>query len=146
MTRTRRTRRIVVGAALGALAAAAAALGISTRAALAPLPESLEAIVLADAAVRGARLLDRRGEPLNLSFAGWNAHDRAELHAIPAFLREAFIAAEDKRFYTHGGPDWRARASALVTNVVSLRAVRGASTITEQAVRMIHPRPRTVWH
>ena len=144
MTRGRLIRRVVV-VALGALAAAATALGLATRAALAPLPGSLDAVVLADAAVQGARLVDRRGEPLNLSFSGWNVHDRAELHAIPAFLREAFVTAEDKRFYEHGGPDWRARAAALVTNVVNLRAVRGASTITEQVVRMIHPRPRTVW-
>lgn len=30
-------------------------------------------------------------------------------------------------------------------NLLARRAVRGASTITEQVVRMLHPRPRTIW-
>ena len=67
------------------------------------------------------------------------------LHEIPPFLRAAFVAAEDKRFFEHGGPDWSARLSAVWTNVKSGRAVRGASTISEQVVRMLHPRPRSVW-
>jgi penicillin-binding protein 1C len=95
---------------------------------------------------RGAQILDRHGEPLTTTYLnGWNLHDTVPLHAVPPFLRAAFIAAEDKRFYSHGGVDWRARLSALVTNIRSGRAVRGASTITEQVVRMLHPRPRTLW-
>jgi penicillin-binding protein 1C len=95
---------------------------------------------------RGMQVLDRRGEPLNATFTnGWNLHDVAPLHEIPPFLRTAFVAAEDKRFFEHAGPDWRARASAAWTNLKSGRAVRGASTISEQVVRMLHPRPRSVW-
>ena len=91
-------------------------------------------------------MLDRRGEPLNATFTnGWNLHDAVPLHEIPPFLRAAFVTAEDKRFFEHAGPDWRARLSAAWTNVKSGRAVRGASTISEQVVRMLHPRPRTVW-
>ncbi len=33
----------------------------------------------------------------------------------------------------------------MAQNVVARKAVRGASTITEQVVRMLHPRPRTIW-
>jgi penicillin-binding protein 1C len=92
------------------------------------------------------QVLDRRGEPLNATFtAAWNVHDLAPLHDVPPFLRAAFVTAEDKRFFEHGGPDWRARLSALWTNIKSGRAVRGASTISEQVVRMLQPRPRTVW-
>src|SRR5690606_23265624 len=92
------------------------------------------------------RIVDRRGAPLSATYAGaWNVHDRVPLHEVPAFLREAFVTAEDKRFHAHGGVDWRARAAALATNIANLAALRGASTITEQVVRMIHPRPRTVW-
>lgn len=100
----------------------------------------------ADTGWRGMQVLDRRGEPLNATFTnGWNLHDTVPLHEIPPFLRTAFVTAEDKRFFEHGGPDWRARASAAWTNVKSGRGVRGASTISEQVVRMLHPRPRTVW-
>ena len=95
---------------------------------------------------RGAQVLDRRGEPLNATFTNdWNLHDSVPLHEIPPFLRAAFVTAEDKRFFEHHGPDWSARLSAVWTNVKSGRAVRGASTISEQVVGMLHPRPRSVW-
>jgi penicillin-binding protein 1C len=95
---------------------------------------------------RGLQVQDRRGEPLNVTFANaWNLHDRAVLHEIPPFLREAFVVAEDKRFFEHHGPDWSARLSAAWTNLKSGHAVRGASTISEQVVRMLRPRPRSVW-
>ena len=78
-------------------------------------------------------MVDRHGEPLNVTFTNaWNVHDQVALHEIPEFLRAAFVVAEDKRFFEHRGVDWSARASALVTNVRNLRAIRGASTITEQ--------------
>jgi penicillin-binding protein 1C len=99
-----------------------------------------------DGGGRGVQLLDRHREPLSVTFTNpWNVHDVVALHEIPPFLRSAFIAAEDKRFFEHDGADWLARAAALVTNVRNVRAVRGASTITEQVVRMLHPRPRTIW-
>ncbi|HET7923804.1 MAG TPA: biosynthetic peptidoglycan transglycosylase, partial [Rhodanobacteraceae bacterium] len=99
-----------------------------------------------DGGWRGVQVLDRRGEPLNATFTnGWNLHDAVPLHDIPAFLRTAFVTAEDKRFFEHHGPDWRARLAAAWTNVKSGRAVRGASTISEQVVGMLHPRPRSVW-
>jgi penicillin-binding protein 1C len=75
----------------------------------------------------------------------WNVHDRVAFHEIPPLLKQAFILAEDKRFLSHGGVDWLARASALVQNVWAGRAVRGASTITEQVVRILNPRPRNLW-
>ncbi|MDY0042420.1 MAG: transglycosylase domain-containing protein, partial [Desulforhabdus sp.] len=40
---------------------------------------------------------------------------------------------------------WLARLHAVVQNLITLRASRGASTITEQLVRILHPRPRTMW-
>jgi penicillin-binding protein 1C len=41
--------------------------------------------------------------------------------------------------------DWKARLHALVQNLRAGRGVRGASTITEQVVRMLHERRRTIW-
>ena len=75
----------------------------------------------------------------------WNVHDKISLHGIPDFLKTSFIISEDKRFYEHEGVDWKARLHAMWSNAKSLKIVRGASTITEQAVRMINPRPRTFW-
>lgn len=58
-------------------------------------------------------------------------------------LRSAFVISEDKRFFDNDGIDWRARISACRQNIRAWRAVRGASTATEQVVRMLHP--RTLW-
>jgi penicillin-binding protein 1C len=92
------------------------------------------------------QIVDRHGKPLNITYQNrWNVHEVTELHEIPMFLKTAFIHSEDKRFFKHGGADWWARASALFVNIKKMRAVRGASTITEQVVRMINRRPRTVW-
>jgi penicillin-binding protein 1C len=110
---------------------------------LRPLPGSL---TLAASDVRKVQILDRRGTPLTITYQNrWNIHDYVELYKIPQTLQQAFVEAEDRRFYWHKGPDWLARAHALVQNVKALSTVRGASTITEQVIRMLHPRPRTVW-
>lgn len=92
------------------------------------------------------RVTDRLGEPLTASYhTRWNTADRRALHDMPPLLVAAFLQSEDKRFYVHNGIDWRARGSALVQNLRAASAVRGASTITEQVIRLLHPRPRTLW-
>ncbi len=114
-----------------------------TWAAQLPFPPSL---LPDDSATRRAQVVDRRGIPLSVTFQNpWNVHDYLALHEIPLFLQQAFIAAEDQRFYEHKGVDWQARVHALGQNLHAWRTVRGASTITEQVVRLLHPRPRTVW-
>lgn len=108
-----------------------------------PLPERLIPETLD---IRKPQLLDRSGLPLLVTYQNkWNVTDYIPLHKIPLLLQQSFIEAEDRRFYEHGGVDWRARLHAVFQNVLAFRSVRGASTITEQVVRMIHPRPRTVW-
>ena len=93
-----------------------------------------------------ARLMSRDGYPLSLTYQhDWNLHDRLELHEIPRQLQTSVLFAEDQRFFEHAGIDWKARLHALVQNVAALRPVRGASTITEQTVRMLYPRPRRLW-
>jgi len=92
------------------------------------------------------RFLDRYGSALSIPYGrALNVQDYIELGSIDDFLKNAFILAEDRRFYTHHGVDWKARLNAVYQNIKSLRVVRGASTITEQVVRILHPRPRTVW-
>ena len=148
--------RLRAAAVLAAAAAlGAAALVGATLAALEPLPASLDAVVAEslDLAGREAsqgddrrQVLDRHALPLSRTFTtDWNVYDRVALHDVPRFLRDAFVAAEDRRFYEHGGVDWRARLAAVVANVRHGAPIRGASTITEQVVRILHPRPRTVW-
>jgi monofunctional glycosyltransferase len=52
----------------------------------------------------------------------------------PQTLRDAVIAAEDQKFYTHYGFDFEAIAKALEHNEKS-RKKRGASTITQQVAK-----------
>ena len=58
--------------------------------------------------------------------------------AIPERVKQAFIAAEDKNFYTHHGIDPFAIARAALTDLQRVGASRrpvGASTITQQVAR-----------
>jgi penicillin-binding protein 1A len=60
------------------------------------------------------------------------------IQAIPKLVLNAFIAAEDKNFYDHGGLDFQgiARASLLMLqNYGSGRRPQGASTITQQVAK-----------
>lgn len=99
-----------------------------------------------DPAAQRPRVLDRRGNALTQSYAGeWNIAEQVSLRDIPDQLKTFFLFSEDRRFYEHGGVDWYARFAALLQGLSAGRVVRGASTVTEQVVRMIHPRPRTFW-
>lgn len=133
------SRRLVIGLLL----TGAAVLMWRTWAEQQPLPHTLAPDM---AHLRKVQVLDRYGTPLSITFQNrWNVHDSMPLHTIPTVLQQAFILAEDQRFYQHSGVDWLARAQAVTQNLKALRVVRGASTMTEQVVRMLHPRPRTLW-
>ncbi len=91
-------------------------------------------------------VLDRQGEPLGISFqTRFNMMDVQPLHQMPIILRKAFLSAEDRRFFEHNGVDWNARIAALWQDIRIGRKARGASTISEQVVRIANPRPRTLW-
>ena len=91
-------------------------------------------------------VLARDGTRLSVSLENaWNTSDTVPLASIPDFLTQAFIQSEDRHFYEHHGVDWGARGAAAWQDLRHAAAVRGASTITEQVVRMLHPRPRTLW-
>ena len=60
------------------------------------------------------------------------------IEAIPRRVVEAFLAAEDKNFYTHSGVDWLAVSRAAMLNVLHLGGDRrpvGGSTITQQVAK-----------
>jgi penicillin-binding protein 1A len=54
------------------------------------------------------------------------------LEQMPRHLLEAFLAAEDQRFFEHGGVDFRGVVRAALANWRAGRVVEGASTITQQ--------------
>ncbi len=60
------------------------------------------------------------------------------IEAIPPLVRNAFLAAEDKNFYTHEGVDLKAIARAMLSNIKNIgsgRRPKGASTITQQVAK-----------
>jgi penicillin-binding protein 1C len=140
----RRSRRLrAARVVLGCVLAAAVLLAAATWASLRDFPAALDS--LTGTAVK-SQVLARDGTPLSYTLENaWNTTDTVPLAAVPTLLQTAFIVAEDQHFYQHHGVDWPARCAALWLDVREGAAVRGASSITEQAVRMIHPRPRNPW-
>jgi len=64
---------------------------------------------------------------------------------IPPLVAAAFIAAEDQRFSSHPGVDLLAVMRAAAANLAHGRIVSGASTITQQLVRLTCPGPRSYY-
>ncbi|MEM7540958.1 MAG: penicillin-binding protein 1A [Pseudomonadota bacterium] len=58
-----------------------------------------------------------------------------EIEIVPELLKQAFIAAEDDRFYFHPGVDWMAIARAALELIQSGQKKQGGSTITMQVAR-----------
>ena len=57
---------------------------------------------------------------------------------IPDLVKQAFISAEDKKFYRHSGIDYVGIVRAVISNVKNLGSGRrpsGASTITQQVAK-----------
>ncbi len=57
---------------------------------------------------------------------------------IPIHVKHAFIACEDKRFYSHPGIDIKRILGAVVSNIKSVSYREGGSTITQQLVKLTH--------
>ena len=57
------------------------------------------------------------------------------LSEVPLQVRQAFLAAEDDRFYEHPGVDWMAIVRAAVAVALTQERSQGGSTITMQVAR-----------
>jgi 1A family penicillin-binding protein len=81
----------------------------------------------------GGRIVDR-----NDRFLGRIALVRrvnVPLSTVPTYVRDAFLATEDRRFYEHNGLDWKGVFRAALSNVRHLGVREGFSTITMQVAR-----------
>lgn len=65
------------------------------------------------------------------------------LEKMPRHLIEAFLAAEDKRFFEHDGVDVRATLRALLGNYVAGKVTSGASTLTQQLCKTLVGKERS---
>lgn len=91
-----------------------------------------------------AVLLDRRGVPLaSLRVdATVRRSEWVTLSDVSPAMNAALIAAEDKRFYEHGGVDWTGLASAAwdsLWRAADGRRMRGGSTLTMQLAALLDP-------
>ena len=57
------------------------------------------------------------------------------IHEVPAVMKQAILAAEDDRFYQHGGVDYQGILRAASANLLGGGKRQGASTITQQVAR-----------
>ena len=80
-------------------------------------------------------LLDYRGRKLGILTNNQNVVLVGQYQIAPA-MKHATIAIEDKRFYTNPGYDLKGIARALWADVGSGGATQGASTITQQFVKV----------
>lgn len=82
--------------------------------------------------------LSSDGRPLRqlLSAEGQRVAQPVRFEELPAPLIHATLAAEDRRFFSHGGVDLLAIGRAAWDNVTSLRVVSGASTLTQQLAKV----------
>lgn len=64
-----------------------------------------------------------------------------KLSDLPEHTVNAFIAAEDKRFYSHSGIDHLRIISAIKNNLFSASFKEGASTISQQLIKNTHLAP-----
>src|SRR5690606_4584504 len=64
---------------------------------------------------------------------------------IPDVMKSAVLAAEDDRFYQHGGIDWMGVARAGLANLISMSKSQGASTITMQVARNFYLSSEKTW-
>lgn len=85
-------------------------------------------------------LRDRHGVPLATVRLDGKVRRLAwtPLGEISPALIEALLAAEDKRFYSHGGVDWVGVAGALWSNLAG-SSHRGASSLSMQLAAMLDP-------
>lgn len=91
------------------------------------------------------RIYDAQGRLLREAVGDRGA--RAEwmpLAQISPLVAQATIAVEDVRFRDHHGVSWRSVARASGQTVTHLRFVSGASTLTMQVVRLVHPHHRSL--
>ena len=123
-------RMLVLAVILAGLAGAGAVVGIA-RAYMDTAPE-LD-LTLIDEQAQTSFIYDAQGN-LITDYKGTENRVMVSIDTMPQNLRNAFIAVEDARFYTHNGVDLKRIAGAFLRNFAS-GSQQGGSTITQQLIK-----------
>ncbi len=67
-----------------------------------------------------------------------NIRSDIDFSDFPSYLPHAFVAVEDKNFYSHHGFDYKRMVKAAMKNVASFSFREGASTISQQLIKNTH--------
>ena len=81
------------------------------------------------------RIYDRSGENLLYTMHGEERRRIIDIEQIPEHTKNALLAAEDSRFYSHFGIDIEGIGRAVITNIKEWGLVAGGSTISQQLIR-----------
>jgi penicillin-binding protein 1C len=91
-------------------------------------------------------LLDCRGREIaELASPEARTQFPVPLEKMGPWLPRVTVALEDRRFYEHRGIDWHAIAAACTRNLRSRHLLSGASTITQQLVKLATGREQRSW-
>lgn len=82
-------------------------------------------------------VFDKYGNEVSCLYATQNRID-IDIETLPQHVVNAFIAAEDARFYSHKGFDIIRICGAALNDLKANAYVEGASTITQQLVKLSH--------
>ena len=89
-------------------------------------------------------VLDNQGQ--EMGSRGGTMAPPVPLGELPPYLVKAFIATEDRRFYSHFGIDIRSILRATYVNLGAGQIVEGGSTITQQLAKNLYlDNDRTFW-
>lgn len=61
--------------------------------------------------------------------------DIISIDEVPVHVQEAFISIEDSRFREHSGVDFKGILRAIYKDIIAMKKVEGASTITQQLAK-----------
>src|SRR5215472_16612737 len=115
--------------------------GVSAFWVLTILPRSLPSVTKLESVdpSEGSKVYDENDEPIT------EFHVERRIFVprpqIPKALRDAVIATEDARFYSHHGVDPTGIARAIYQNFRRGRIVEGGSTITQQLAKVLFLTP-----
>ena len=90
-------------------------------------------LIAMDSQAQTSFIYDANGN-LITEYKGTENRVLVSLDAMPKRLRNAFIAVEDARFYSHSGVDLKRIVGAFVSNLTS-SGTQGGSTITQQLIK-----------
>src|SRR5689334_661396 len=127
---------VLIGALVGVAAIPAGAVLLTAARWSDQQRSQLPAQLLNPPTAQVTRVYASDGKTLITTFYDEDRHDVA-LGQIAGVMQQAIVAAEDVRYYQHGGVDLKGAVRALVTDAQSGQAAQGASTITMQVVRNV---------